>query len=166
MDNSKENILNLTIQDLNSKVDIVYRHGMLQEEYSRRVRDYGEGHWMTENEAHTLSYICDNEAVTVTHLADAFFRTKGTSSKILSKLEEKGLIMRQQKADNRKWIYFVPTEEGRHVNEIHRSYDRLNTMIMLEALMKECTMEEIESFYKVTALRVKYLEQKHEKVSQ
>ena len=31
------------IQDLNQKVDAVYRHGTLQERYSAIARDYGEG---------------------------------------------------------------------------------------------------------------------------
>lgn len=84
--------LNLTIQDLNHKIDAIYRHGVLQEEYSRQVHDYGEGNLMTETEAHTLGYICDNHEVTVTHLAETFFRTKGTISKLLARLEEKDTL--------------------------------------------------------------------------
>lgn len=153
--------LNLTIQDLNHKIDSVYRHSMLQEEYSRQVHDYGNGNLMTEVEAHTLGYICDNHEVTVTHLAETFFRTKGTISKLLAKLEEKELITRTQKSDNKKWVYFNATEKGRQINELHRSYDRIKTLEMIEALLKECSIEEIESFYKVTALRTRYLEQKN-----
>ena len=35
------------IQDLNQKVDAVYRHGTLQERYSAIARDYGEGFVLT-----------------------------------------------------------------------------------------------------------------------
>ena len=108
--------LNLTIQDLNHKIDAIYRHGVLQEEYSRQVHDYGEGNLMTETEAHTLGYICDNHEVTVTHLAETFFRTKGTISKLLARLEEKGLIARIQRDGNKKWVYFKPTEKGPRKN--------------------------------------------------
>lgn len=154
--------LNLTIQDLNNKINAIYRHGVLQEEYSRQVHDYGEGNLMTETEAHTLEYICDNNEVTVTHLAETFFRTKGTISKLLARLEEKGLITRMQKDGNKKWVYFKPTEKGLRANELHCSYDRVKTLEMLEALLKDCTIEEIESFYKVTALRTLFLEKRRQ----
>ena len=152
--------LNYVVKDLNDKVDDVYRHGALQEDYSTEVHDYGNGYLMTEVEAHTLGYICDHKETTVTHLAEYSCRTKGTVSKQLKKLEEKGMITRVQKNGNRKWVYFVPTNEGLKANEMHRAYDRIKTMEMLEVLLKNCTMEEIESFYKVTALRIEYLENK------
>lgn len=154
-------ILDDLIQDLNKKVDAVYRHGAIQEDYSTEVHDYGGGYLMSEVEAHTLAYVCDHEDTTVTHLAANSFRTKGSVSKMLKKLEEKGLIVRKQKDGNKKWVYFVPTSEGLRVNENHRSYDRLKTLEMIEELLKECTLEEIESFYKVTELRIQYLEKKH-----
>ncbi|MFR5862578.1 MAG: hypothetical protein ACLUES_13405 [Flavonifractor plautii] len=71
------------IQDLNQKVDAVYRHGTLQERYSAIARDYGEGFVLTESEAHTLGYVCEMGEATVTDLADYSFRTKGTISKML-----------------------------------------------------------------------------------
>ena len=164
MEDGKENSsLDTLIQNLNEKVDAVYRHGALQEDYSTEIHDYGNGYLMSEIEAHTLGYICDHENTTVTHLAADTYRTKGTVSKMLKKLEEKGLIERKQKQDNKKWVYFLPTPEGLRVNEIHRSYDRIKTLEMIEALLKDCTLEEIESFYKVTALRIKFLEKKHER---
>lgn len=54
------------IQDLNQKVDAVYRHGTLQERYSAIARDYGEGFVLTESEAHTLGYVCEMGEATVT----------------------------------------------------------------------------------------------------
>lgn len=98
----------------------------------------GNGYLMTEVEAHTLGYICDHKETTVTHLAEYSCRTKGTVSKQLKKLEEKGMITRVQKNGNRKWVYFVPTNEGLKANEMHRAYDRIKTMEMLEVLLKNC----------------------------
>lgn len=151
------------IQNLNDKVDIIYRHGMLLENYSSRVHDYGSGYQMSEVEAHTLGYICARGEATVTGLAAHTFRTKGSVSKILKKLESRGLIRRQQKENNRKWVYFQPTDQGLEFDKMHRSYDRIKTMEIIEALLADCTMEEIESFYKVTELRVRFLEKKHVK---
>lgn len=159
-----ENIgFHTVIKNLNDKVDIIYRHGLLLENYSGRVHDYGSGYQMSEVEAHTLGYICANGEATVTGLAAYTFRTKGSVSKILKKLEGRGLIQRRQKGDNKKWVYFQPTEQGLEFNKMHRSYDRIKTMEMIEALLADCTLEEIESFYKVTALRVRFLEKKHVK---
>ena len=47
------------------------------------------------------------------------------------------MITRVQKNGNRKWVYFVPTNEGLKANEMHRAYDRIKTMEMLEVLLKK-----------------------------
>ena len=155
--------LEQVMKNLNEKIDAVYRHGALQQDYSNEVHDYGNGYFMSEIEAHTLSYICSHEDTTVTHLARETFRTKGTVSKMFKKLEDKGLISRKYKDGNKKWVYFIPTQEGLKVNEIHMAYDKVKTLEMIEALLQDCTLEEIESFYKVTAFRIKFLEKVCEK---
>ena len=123
--------LNYVVKDLNDKVDAVYRHGALQEDYSTEVHDYGNGYLMTEVEAHTLGYICDHKETTVTHLAEYSCRTKGTVSKQLKKLEEKGMITRVQKNGNRKWVYFVPTNEGLKANEMHRALSLIHILMVV-----------------------------------
>ena len=100
--------------------------------------------------------VCLREA-TVTDLADYSFRTKGTISKMLRKLEDKGLVEKFQREGNRKCIYVQPTERGKRANDIHRAYDRAATSVMLADLLKTCTIEEVESFFKVTQARIKYL---------
>jgi DNA-binding MarR family transcriptional regulator len=147
------------LQDLNEKINAVYRHGTLLEKYSTLPHDYGEGFVMTEAESHTLMYICQQGEVTVTSLAEYSFRTKGSVSKMLKKLESKGFIARKTKDGNRKWIYFVPTELGSRANEVHLARDRELTGNMIKDLLKDCTEEDIESFYKVTRLRIRYLEE-------
>lgn len=154
--------LDTAIQNLTEKANLVYLHASLQQDYSSLPRDYGDGLVLTEVEAHTLEYICSRENTTVTQLAKDVFRTKSTISKMLKKLEEKDLIIREHKGNNRKWVYFVPTESGRKANEIHLSYDRLKTLELIEALLKDCTAEEIDSFYKVTAYRIQYLKEQYE----
>lgn len=153
------------IDDLNEKVDAVYRHGTLQERYSNIPQDYGMGFVLTESEAHTLGYVCQRGEATVTELAEFSFRTKGTISKILKKLEEKALVQRAQKEGNRKWVYFTPTLKGHQANDVHKAYDQWATSRMIEALLENCTMEDVESFYRVTQLRVAYLAKTHPKES-
>lgn len=150
------------ILNLNKKVDAVYRHSTLMERYSAISRDYGEEIILTESEAHILGYVCEMEEATVTELAQYSFRTKGTMSKMLKKLEEKGMVQRVKRDDNRKWIYVSPTEYGKRANAIHQAYDRTATSVMLEDLLKSCSLEEVESFYKVTQARIDYLVRAHE----
>ncbi|MGE4277702.1 MAG: MarR family winged helix-turn-helix transcriptional regulator [Lawsonibacter sp.] len=154
------------MQGLTKKIDAVYRHGTLQERYSAIPRDYGDGFILTESEAHTLGYVCEMGETTVTDLAEYSFRTKGTASKMLKKLEDKGLVQRTKRDGNRKWIYVSPTEQGLRANQIHQAYDRAATSVMMEELLKVCTMEDIESFYKVTQARIYYLSEKHKNFSQ
>ena len=149
------------IKDLNKKVDAIYRHGTLQERYSSIPRDYGEGFVLSEAEAHTLGYVCEMGETTVTDLADYSFRTKGTMSKMLKNLEEKGYITRTKRDNNRKWVYVAPTERGRKADMVHRAYDRAATSVMIEALLKTCSIEDVESFYKVTQARIEYLKNKN-----
>lgn len=149
------------IDNLNEKVDAVYRHGTLQERYSSIPRDYGMGFALSEAEAHTLGYVCQRGEVTVTDLAEFSFRTKGSVSKMLKKLEEKGLVQREQKGSNRKWVYFTPTLKGLQANDIHTAYDRVATSQMIEALLEDCSLQDVESFYRVTQLRVAYMAKTH-----
>lgn len=153
------------VQDLNRKVDAIYRHSTLLERYSAIPRDYGGGVLLTESEAHTLGYVCEMGEATVTDLAGYSFRTKGTMSKMLKKLEEKGLVQRVRREGNRKWIYVSPTEEGLRANAIHQAYDRVATSVMLEALLKTCSLEDIESFYRVTQARIEYIIREHSELS-
>ena len=149
------------INNLNEKIDAVYRHGALQERYSNIPHDYGMGFTLTEAEAHMLGYVCQHGEVTVTDLAEFSFRTKGAVSKMLKKLEEKSLVQREQKNNNRKWVYFSPTLQGQHANDIHMSYDRVATSQMLNSLLENCTLQDVESFYRVTQLRIEYMTKKH-----
>ncbi len=153
------------VQNLNGKVDAIYRHSTLLERYSAIPRDYGEGVVLTESEAHTLGYVCEMGETTVTDLAGYSFRTKGAMSKMLKKLEEKGLVRRTKREGNRKSIYVSPTGEGLRANAVHQAYDRVAISIMLEALLKTCSMEDIESFYRVTQARIEYIIREHSELS-
>ena len=147
------------IDDLNQKVDAVYRHNTLLERYATIPRDYGEGFILTEPEAHILGYICQMGEATVTDLAQFSFRTKGSISKMLKKLEEKGLIHRHKQNGNNKWVYITPTDSGLRANSLHQEYDRDATRKMLEVLLRSCTPQEIDGFYKVTQARIEFLKQ-------
>ena len=83
--------------------------------------------------------------------------TSPLNESILKRAQDKGLVEKFQREGNRKCIYVQPTERGKRANDIHRAYDRAATSVMLADLLKTCTIEEVESFFKVTQARIKYL---------
>jgi len=151
-----------TLEDLNEKVDIIYKHQSLLAEYSSTPRDYGTGYLMTEIEAHTLGFIMDQDGITVTQLAHNTNRTKGAISQLISKLESKGLVHRVNEPNNKRIYRLYLTEEGQRASEIHRAYDRTNMLIMINKMLRECTMEEIDSFFKVLSCRNRIFEKNYE----
>ena len=147
-------------RDLEEKIEVVYRHNTLMDSFFNYPKDYGQNIDLTVTDAHILYYVARLPEPTVTHLAEYTHRTKSTISKVLKRLEDKGLIFRRQKPDNKKWVYFELTEKGYIADQLHLSHDVTSCLNMISFLLWEgnCTLEEIESFYKVTAARNAYYE--------
>jgi len=143
---------------INEKCETIYRHQTLLANYSAIPRDYGSGHLLTEVEAHTLGYIEKHEGVTASDLAKSVCRTESAVSQTLSKLESKGLIERIRLPEKRKFYGIYLTSEGRRASQSHLAYDRQHQIDTLNDLMKVCTIEEIESFFKVMRCRIELFE--------
>ena len=77
-----------------------------------RVRTYGTDIPITMSEIHTIEAIGNHPQANITELADVRGLTKGTLSKLLSKLEKNGLVRRYQFTDNKKECYFQLTATG------------------------------------------------------
>lgn len=151
-----------TLDSLNEKVDIIYKHQSLLADYSSTPRDYGIGYLMTEVEVHTLGFILDQEGIAATQLAMYTNRTKGAISQLISKLEAKGLVKRVNEPNNKRMYRLYLTPEGHRACEIHRAYDRAGMLDMINEMLQDCTMEEIEGFFKVMKCRNRILEKKYE----
>ncbi len=151
-----------TLDGLDEKVAVIYKHQCLLADYSSIPRDYGTGYLMTEIEAHTLGFISDQYGITATQLAVATNRTKGAVSQLISKLESKGLVRRVNEPDNKKIYRIYLTEEGQRACNIHRAYDRAKMLEMINKMLLECTLEDIESFFKVLRCRNRIFEKNYE----
>lgn len=153
---------NLSIQNMfdsiNEKCETIYRHQTLLSNYSTIARDYGSGHLLTEVEAHTLGYIEQHEGVTASDLAKLVFRTESAVSQTISKLESKGLITRMRIPERRKFYGIYLTVEGKKASQSHLAYDRQHQIDTLNELLKVCTIQEIESFFKVMRCRIELFE--------
>lgn len=141
--------MNDTFQKLNEKADILYHFVLLYSDYINQTRDYGTNQELTLTEAHMLLTIEKTPDITVTELAEIWNRTKGAISQTVTRLENKGLIIREKREGNKKTTYLKPTKEGQKINQLHKIYDIKEITETTGELLKTCDLEEIDTFYKV-----------------
>ncbi len=89
---------------------------------NRLPKCYGEGIVLFPTEIHMIEAIELHPDSNTTSLSILFDITKGSVSKMLTKLCNKGYIERYQHAHNKKEIYFKLTELGRKAHEGHLEY--------------------------------------------
>lgn len=115
--------------------EMVNRWYQLQSIYEKQRNDYGTGELYTSTEVHTVSHIEDHPGITVTQIAEDTFRTKSAVSQMVSKLEAKGLIRREQNLSNAKQQLLYVTQKGLELSRCHKQYDEeslpLNDFISL-----------------------------------
>ena len=157
MDEIKSSASNI-FEDLDEKVDIVFRHQMLMDTYASIPRDYDVGFFMSEIEVHALGFIERNPGITAKTLGELTYRTKGTISTMLSNLEKGGFIEQRVNPDNMREHNLYLTEKGLLVSTHHTAYDRKTTANYIMEAAKFCTPEEIEGYYKVSKFRADYFE--------
>lgn len=119
-------------------------------EYMNQPRDYdGSGEYMNMVEIHILTLIADQPGITVSQLAKDWGTTKGAISQTIKKLENKELIYRQKKEGNAKTIHIYATEKGERLSTAHKMYDNADILQTQYDLLKTCTFDELNTFYKV-----------------
>lgn len=146
------------LNSLDEKIDIVFRHQMLFSLYRSIPRDYGMGILMSEVDVHTLGYIQENPGILAKKIAEMTYRSKGTVSLSLSKLEEQGLLEQRINPEKKSERNLYLTPAGEEVCRRHREYDRKVTCEYIMELLKHCTPEEINGFYKVSHYRCELFE--------
>ncbi|MGD9569090.1 MAG: MarR family winged helix-turn-helix transcriptional regulator [Sedimentibacter sp.] len=119
-------------------------------EYMNEPRDYdGSGEYMSMVEIHILTLIADQPGITVSQLAKDWGTTKGAISQTIKKLENKELICREKKEGNAKTIHIYATENGEKLSTAHKLYDNADILQTQYELLKTCTSDELNTFYKV-----------------
>ena len=115
------------LDSLDKNIDIVFRHQMLFSLYRSIPRDYGMGVLMNEVDVHTLGYIQENPGILAKQIAEMTYRSKGTVSLSLSKLEEQGFLAQRVNPDKKSERNLYLTPAGEEVCRRHREYDRKTT---------------------------------------
>jgi len=154
----KQNKVSSLFQDLDEKVDAIFRYNMLMTIYASIPRDYGTGNYVNEIEAHTIRFIHRKPGITAKEICHLTYRTKGTISTLLSHLEQKGYILQKINPDNKRERNLFLTEAGEALNEKHSYFDRKTTMEYLLKAAEHCSPEEIDGYFKMTRFRSDYFE--------
>lgn len=134
---------------LSPKADLLYAFIMTYSKYIFEPRDYGTGEKLGMLAVHNLTQIDDQPGITANELAKYWNRTKGAISQNVNLLEKKGLIYRVKNKDNARLIHLYTTEKGAHLALMHKIYDNNDIMETQAALLRSCTIEEVDAFYKV-----------------
>jgi DNA-binding MarR family transcriptional regulator len=87
-----------------------------------RPRDFGIEEKLYPSEIHMIQAIGVNRGINVTDLAGTLGITKGAVPKMTRKLENKGLVKRHMKNDNRKEVYWFLTEKGKTAFDSHENF--------------------------------------------
>ena len=89
-----------------------------------KKRSLDRNEWKTESpdlnstELRCIEYVGHHPNVNATRLAEAFYMTTGAASKLTKKLLSKGFLIRYQKLENRKEVYFRLTEQGEALYQV------------------------------------------------
>lgn len=148
MTNSKEEI-DRVYAHLSPRADKLYQFVMAYSDYINKARDYGTGLLISMVEVHILTMIEDCPGVTISGLAKEWKRTKSAISQNVKKLEAKGLVYRVRDESDAKVVHLYPTDEGVRLSTAHKLYDNMTILEAQQDLLRTCTPEEIDVFYKV-----------------
>ena len=133
--------------------EVIFFNKLLMMEFSNRPRDNGNGIVISEYEAHTLLIIQRTSNITSTELAKILGRTKSTLSPLIYKLYTQGYITKEPNPENRREHFLNITPLGEKVCQAHHALDAHIMRYSLQELLKYCTIEEFNTFIKVTEIR-------------
>ena len=131
------------------KANVIYQFVDLFLQYETTTRDYGGDTLLTMNEVHMLAHIEQNPGTTASDIARELRRSRGFISQCITKFDANGYIIRVvQEQDAKKKSIFV-TQKGKDLCSLHSQFDERNLVKTYNYLLRDCTHEEIEAFYKV-----------------
>jgi DNA-binding MarR family transcriptional regulator len=133
--------------------DFVYYYSL----YMKEPKDYGTDEMLTAPMAHILTTIEQQPGLTITELAKLRNRTTSAISQSVKILEKKDCIYKQKEKGNNKNQLLYVTEKGKKLSHAHKIYDIHEITLTTTELMQHCSIEEIDTFYKVISIYLKML---------
>lgn len=151
-DDESEELINERFAILNKEMEIIYQFVLKYYEYLYVKRDYGTGMEFTMLEIHALTDIIDNPGITVTEIANKWRRTTSAISQIVKMFHEEKLVRRVRNRQDGKINNLYATDKGKELVRLHKHYDNVDVVKTTRSMLKQVTMEELESFYKVAEI--------------
>ena len=88
-------------------------------------KDAGDSVGLNRSEAKVISYLLDNDKLTHTQIVTMCEADKSAISRVLSKMEKKGLIQSTYSENNKKTLYANLTQAGKQIAEnLKEAYDK------------------------------------------
>lgn len=135
--------------ELLEKSNVLYEFVDLFSNYENTARDYGAGTLLSMNEVHMLAAIDRNPGILLSELAIEKHRSKSFVSQVVSKLEKTKYILKVPDPENNKKKRLFVTKEGKKICVAHLKFDENMLTKTYNYLLRDCSPEEIASFYKV-----------------
>lgn len=104
---------------------------------------------LTMTEVHLLVDIMEQPGIRVSELGRLNLKTRGAISQMVKKLEQAGMITKTVNEQHGRILDLNLTPLGLSIAKEHAEYDVRALTQTLNELMKTCSMEEINHFYKV-----------------
>lgn len=104
---------------------------------------------LSMTEVHVLVDVLENPGITVSDLGRMNKKTRGAISQMVSKLEQRNYLIKRVSDQHGKMLELYLTETGEQIAQEHSRYDVKALTATLNKLLDKCSMDEIDSFYKV-----------------
>jgi DNA-binding MarR family transcriptional regulator len=96
--------------------------------------DFGVGVDLHPSEIHMISRVDCRDGVGVTELADDIGITKGAVSQMVTRLAQKGLLVKDPDPENRAKVVIRTTDAGHTASENHQAFHRTHDKVFLDYL--------------------------------
>ena len=148
---TKENIQPLkdVYSTLSVKADLLYQFVTYFNDAANLHHTSICGQDITLVEAHILGVIHNNPGILATQIAVQWRRSRSAISQIISRLEKKGLLLKEKPDGNEKIFCLYTTEAGESVSRAHELMDAKEMSMVILDLMAEHSAADVETFFRV-----------------
>lgn len=137
--------------ELLKRANIIYEFIDLFSNYENTPRSYSndKNTLFSMIEIHTLVKIDERPGITSTELAAIMRRSKSFITQVLGRLEDSGCLIRVADENDAKKKHLYVTAEGKELCISHNRFDEEKLTKTYNYLLRDCTPQEIDDFYKV-----------------
>ena len=144
-----ENNVGDIIEQLAYRGDLKFRLSAMLYKGVSESRDYGDGEPLKMLDAHILVDIDKVIAISRETEADA-----GVVPNLIFGCG----IYKEYLPGNKKERALFCTEKGKNLCRLHRQYDAMRTSALINDLLRYCTADEIEAYFKVLDLQIRLMQ--------